>query len=116
VQGGTSQPPTSNLQPPIAVAIDILDEDHSLRLAMRRLATDADLRARLGHAAREYWTREHSVEGMSDDYESAFARCASFGEIAAFGGNGNEVPRHLRPSGDEKLRALLAPFGLENPF
>ena len=27
---------------PVAIAIDILDEDHSLRLAMRRLATDAD--------------------------------------------------------------------------
>ena len=37
---------------PCAVAIDILDEDHSLRLAMRRLGTDPALRATLGAAAR----------------------------------------------------------------
>jgi glycosyltransferase involved in cell wall biosynthesis len=101
---------------PVCVAIDILDEDHSLRLAMRRLATDGDLRTRLGRAAREYWARTHSVEGMADDYESAFARCASLGEMAGFGGNANDVPHHLRPTGDEKLRDLLRPFGLESPL
>jgi glycosyltransferase involved in cell wall biosynthesis len=99
---------------PVCVAIDILDEDHSLRLAMRRLAADADLRARLGRAASEYWKRAHSVKGMADDYESAFARCASLGELAA--GNANDVPHHLRPTGDEKLRDLLRSFGLESPF
>ena len=38
-------------QQPVAVAIDILDEDHSLRLAMKRLAEDAELRQALGSAA-----------------------------------------------------------------
>ncbi len=37
---------------PVCVSIDIVDEDHSLRLAMRRLATDARLRASLGRRAR----------------------------------------------------------------
>ena len=97
---------------PIAIAIDILDEDHSLRLAMRRLATDADLRATLGRAAQAYWQREHSIAAMADDYESIVARCAS-GEIAAVGGHGEEVPHHLRPVGDETLRALLVPFGAD---
>lgn len=100
----------------IAVAIDIADEDHSLRLAMRRLATDADLRAGLGRAAREYWQREHSIEAMADDYESAFARCARVGAIAAFDGKADGLPHHVRPDGDERLRALLQPFGLETPF
>ena len=35
---------------PVSVAVDILDEDHSLRLAMRRLASDTSLRDRLAHA------------------------------------------------------------------
>jgi glycosyltransferase involved in cell wall biosynthesis len=102
--------PTSVLQPPVCVAIDILDEDHSLRLAMRRLATDAALRERLGHAAREWWEREHTVEAMVDDYErvmrEAIARPASDAAL----------PGHLRDAGDRKMRALLEPFGVTVPL
>lgn len=54
---------------PVTVAIDILDEDHSLRLAMLRLAQDERLRASLGAAGRRYWEREHTVTRMVDDYE-----------------------------------------------
>ena len=102
--------PTSVLQPPVCVAIDILDEDHSLRLAMRRLATDAALRERLGHAAREWWEREHTVEAMVDDYErvmrEAIARPAP--DVA--------LPGHMRDAGDRRLRALLDPFDMKVPF
>ena len=45
--------------------IDILDEDHSLRLAMRRLATDPALPRPSRRAAREYWEREHSLPAWS---------------------------------------------------
>ena len=41
--------------PAVAVSIDLLDEDHSLQLALERLATDAVLRQRLGSAARAWW-------------------------------------------------------------
>jgi hypothetical protein len=111
---GISQPPTSNLQAPastdlraVCVAVDILDEDHSLRLAMRRLATDADLRALVGRAAREYWTREHSVDGMADDYERIIRDAAARPDPAV------DLPAHMRNSGDRRLAALLAPFGIE---
>jgi glycosyltransferase involved in cell wall biosynthesis len=104
------QPPTSTALRPVCVAVDILDEDHSLRLAMRRLATDADLRALLGHAARAYWAREHSVEAMADDYERVM-RMALAREAGKGGG-----PPHLRPDGDIRLRELLAPFGIRDPF
>ena len=43
---------------PVCVAIDILDEDHSLRLAMRRLATDAD-------AAGDAWRRRRAPTGSA---------------------------------------------------
>jgi glycosyltransferase involved in cell wall biosynthesis len=102
VQAGTGDPGS-----PICVAIDILDEDHSLRLAMRRLAADADLRTRLGYAAREYWRREHTVSRMADDYERVIAEAREAGE----GG-----PPHLRPDGAAKLRELLAPFGVPSPL
>ena len=54
---------------PVCVAVDILDEDHSLALAMTRLARHAELRARLGRAAQAWWRRTHSVEVMVEDYD-----------------------------------------------
>lgn len=95
---------------PVCVAIDILDEDHSLRLAMRRLATDATLRERIGTAGREYWIREHSVEGMTDDYEQLIARAAAAPDPPT------AMPADLHRDGGERLRGLLAPFGLEEPW
>ncbi len=91
---------------PVTVAIDILDEDHSLRLALRRLATDAELRAALGAAARRYWRREHSPETSVGDYHRVIALAL-----------GREAPRptlppHLRDNGDRTLRELLGPFGV----
>jgi glycosyltransferase involved in cell wall biosynthesis len=95
---------------PICVAIDILDEDHSLRLAMRRLAADAALRAQLGRAAREWWAREHSVEAMVDDYERVMRDAAARPDPPV------DLPAHLRHAGDRKLDALLKPLGIESPF
>ncbi len=89
----------------VCVAIDILDEAHSLRLAMRRLATDADLRARLGRAARAWWAREHSVDVMVEDYVWAMARAVERPAPSV------ELPIHLRDDGERTLRGLIEPFG-----
>ena len=60
---------------PVTVAIDILDEDHSLRLAMRRLATDAGA-ARAARRARPATTGSASIRStaMLDDYDRVIAR------------------------------------------
>ena len=50
---------------PVGVAIDILDEDHSLRLACYRLAVDHALRERLGRAAHAYWEHTHTLGHMT---------------------------------------------------
>jgi hypothetical protein len=103
-------PPTSDLGPdPVCVSIDILDEDHSLRLAMRRLASDAALRARLGVAARQRWERQHSPAVMVADYRRAIADALSRPAPEAPA----DLPRHLRDMADERLRQLIAPFGME---
>lgn len=101
---------TAAPRPPVTVAIDILDEDHSLRLAMRRLATDGALRASLGSAARRYWHQEHSLEASVADYHRVIARAL-----------GRDAPRpvlppHLTDTGDRTLRALIEPFGLPVPL
>ena len=102
--------PKAQSPTPVCVAIDILDENHSLRLAMRRLATDAELRARLGRAGQSYWLAEHTPEVMADDYERAIALAVSrpAPDVA--------LPAHMRSAADSTLHRLLAPFGLDDPF
>jgi len=46
---------------PIAMRIDLLEEEKDLRAAMRRLATDARLRESLARAGHAYWARECDV-------------------------------------------------------
>lgn len=87
----------------IAVAIDVADLDHSLRIAMRRLATDAALRDRLGGQARRWWEREHTVARMVGDYEQAIARAASAPAPAA----SPDWPPHLVPNPAAPIRDWL---------
>jgi hypothetical protein len=86
---------------PVTVAVDLLDEAHSLRIAMRRLATDPALRSALGAAGRTYWLREHAPERMHDDYHRAISRAMSTTDPVV------PLPAHLVTSGDERLNALL---------
>ncbi len=96
----------SGIRDAVTIAIDILDEDHSLRLAMRRLATDAALRERLGKAALEYWQREHSMPRMLDDYRRAIARAAATPRPEV------TLPAHLVTDGDARLKRVLAEVGM----
>ena len=89
-------------QLPVAVAIDLLDEDRSLAIAMRRLASDADLRDRIGTRARRYWSEHHQCAAMAEDYARVIA--------AAAGRPGPVVPPELLADGTAPARELLAPF------
>jgi glycosyltransferase involved in cell wall biosynthesis len=57
----------------VAVRVDLVDEDRSLLAAMRALATDPELRARVAAAGHAFCTTEHTVEVMSDDYRRVMA-------------------------------------------
>ncbi|MEZ5292246.1 MAG: glycosyltransferase family 4 protein [Vicinamibacterales bacterium] len=94
---------------PVAVAIPILDEHQALVQALEGLARSPDLRAALGAAAREYWRRGHTVDAMADGYEAVVDRALSRRVPAV------ELPAHLVATGDEHMRALLAPFGVAMP-
>ncbi len=85
----------------VTVSIDILDEDHSLRLATRRLARDANLRARLGTAARRYWEAEHTMERMVEDYQRALALAVRRPQPSTI------LAEPFRPDIGEAARALL---------
>jgi len=89
---------------PVTIAIDIVDEDHSLALAMRRLAADVELRAALGTAGRRYWEAEHTVSRMVDDYRRAIDRALAL--PAPVG----DLPIHLRPDPLGHVRQTLEVF------
>lgn len=91
---------------PVTVAIDVLDEGHSLRLALRRLAADAALRERLGAAGATYWRETHSPAVMTADYRRVIARAIALPPPVV------DLPAHLRDDGTRRLGALLEPFGL----
>jgi glycosyltransferase involved in cell wall biosynthesis len=95
---------------PVAVAIDILDEDHSLRLAMKRLGQDAELRRTLGIAAQSYWRREHSPDAMLTDYLRVMSAARSLAAPST------PLPGHLVDDGTRLLERLLAPFGVAAPL
>jgi hypothetical protein len=91
------------------VAVDILDEDHSLRLALRRLGTDRDLRAALGKAAGEYWSANHSHETMAADYVRVI------GEAMRQSPRPQSLPDHLVNTADGTLRRVMETFGMPLP-
>ena len=97
---------TRDMIEPVCVAIDLLDEDHSLRVAMRRLASDPALRASLGAAGRRYWTREHSMPRMVEDYERILA------DAAARPAPDVLLPAHLVTNGDRVLQRVADEFGV----
>lgn len=86
----------------VAVAIDILDEDHSLRLALRRLASDADFRAQLGATARQYWESNCTVARMTAEYNRVIARAMTLPIPDA------ALPAHLRPNAQAHADSLIA--------
>ncbi len=85
----------------VAVAVDILDEDHSLRLAFRRLASDAEFRDTLAARARAHWQANHTVELMAADYGQAIMRALTRPPVSTGG-----LPDHLRPVADTHARRL----------
>ena len=97
---------------PIAISIDILDEDGSLALTMRRLARDPGLRRRLGERSRAYWAERHTLATMAEDYERALAAAVE----APSPSLGLSLPKHFREDGRGHVRALLQPFGVRPDF
>jgi len=95
---------------PVCVAIDILDEDHSLRLAMRRLGRDAELRHALSLAGQRYWTSTHSLAAMVEDYRRVIPLAieSPAPDIS--------LPKHVREEADGTLLRVLASLGVPSPL
>lgn len=91
----------------VSVGIDVLDERHSLMLAMTRLAADAALRDRLGRAARTHWERRHTLACMVEDYGRALSQA-----LRRSAPTGPGLPPHLEADGTELARKVTSDFGV----
>jgi glycosyltransferase involved in cell wall biosynthesis len=94
------------------ISIDIVDEDHSLGLALRRLSADRDLRETLGRAARQLWTDRFTLDRMASGYERVMEQVSGTQTDPRLA----ELPPHLRGDGTELASAILSDFGFDNPL
>jgi glycosyltransferase involved in cell wall biosynthesis len=89
---------------PVCVSIDILDEEHSLQLALERLVTDIELRHTLGRAAREWWATHHQLKTMADAYDRVLREAAHTDPPPV------ALPRHLVTDGSTRAESIIAEF------
>jgi glycosyltransferase involved in cell wall biosynthesis len=106
--------PTVSLAPnperdAVAVSVDILDEDHSLRLAVRRLVAEPEFRHSLGAAGRRYWLSHHTIPLMVADYGHAITRALGVAPPTI------HLPSHLRPD-PSSFAATLVQDMVERPL
>lgn len=97
---------------PIAIAIDPRDEEHSLMLALRRLATDARLRSDLATAAHAWWSARATVDHAVAAWQSILQDAAAIAPPAHPPG----WPPHLTADGTERARELLGEFAVSVDF
>ena len=97
---------------PIAVSIDPRDEEHSLSLALRRLASDAPLRHELGAAGRDWWRQHATVDLAVSAWRSILSEAAATPPLP----RPLNWPTHLSANGTERARTLLAEFGATVDF
>ena len=112
VHHASTEPPGQGSTPrPVAVAVDLVDEGHSLRLAVARLVAEPSLREQLGLDALAFWRRHHTLERMVADYERLLPAAAR-SRMPEPG----DVPAHLRSDGTTLARSLLAELGVFDDF
>jgi hypothetical protein len=97
---------------PIAIAIDPRDEEHSLMLALRRLARDAGLRRDLATAAQAWWAARATVDHAVAAWQSILHEAAAIAPPPHPLG----WPPHLTADGTERARQLLGEFAVSVDF
>jgi glycosyltransferase involved in cell wall biosynthesis len=93
---------------PVAVSINLLDEDHSLELAFERLVEDTRLRDQLGRAARAWWEEHHQLGPMADRYERLLSAAVTIEPPRV------ALPAHLTDDGTRHAESLLSEMGLRD--
>ncbi len=109
---GVASPMAASAQPerdPVCVTVDMVDEEHSLKLAFRRLAKDARLRATLGLNAKTLWATRFSADRIANDIDAAVTRALAVPLEAV---SRPDFPPHLLADGSEDVTSGLESLGL----
>ena len=94
--------------PPVGVSVDLRDEEHSLGLAIRRLASDEALRSRLGEAGRAWWR----IMPASMLQRTPGGGCSARPHPLIGRPGAAHWPAHLDVDGLERAREILGEFGV----
>jgi hypothetical protein len=94
--------------PPIAIAIDPRDEEHSLMLAHTRLESDVTVARDLAAAGREWAMRHATLDASITAWTRAIDEAAALPppQLPV------DWPAHLRADGLDQARAILGELGL----
>ena len=109
----TWQPRSPSIGPggaeaPIAISVDPRDEEHSLMLALTRLANDPALRAALGGAARAWWEQHATVARAVEAWTALLDDARTLPAPPRPAG----WPAHLGADGSGLTTSILDQFGL----
>jgi glycosyltransferase involved in cell wall biosynthesis len=104
----TDLPHLVDIPSEVTLRVDLLDEERGVLEAMRRLASDPQLREDLGRAGRAYWAAAHSLELMAADYERVLAQAASRpAPVVA------DLPAHFTSDYSEQAREMTRAFDVD---
>lgn len=104
----TTWRPSHASEKPVAISVDLLDEDAGLLEAMSKLATDAQLRNELALAGRACWSREHRVDLMASDYRRVMRDAAARTAPPVEG-----LPAHFTTDYSSLVRRISGEMGVE---
>jgi glycosyltransferase involved in cell wall biosynthesis len=92
---------------PVAITIDLIDEEEALKAALRALAEEPALRDRLARAGYAYWAAHHTLDVMADDYARLIAKTAARPAPVV-----NDLPSHFSDDHSRTARAITERFGI----
>jgi glycosyltransferase involved in cell wall biosynthesis len=95
-------------RPPVALSIDLLEEERLLPLAMQMLASDRLVADRVGAAGHEHWAAHHTLEMMAADYRRAIERAASRPAPEV-----HDLPAHFTDGYESRTARIASHFGVE---
>ena len=104
-QDSTTLPPE-----PAIVSIDIVDELHSLRIALRRMAENPQFRAQLAASSVTLWRNQFSLDQMVKGYLDAIQEART---VPSMETRPNDLPPHLLEDGTTHVRSLLGSLGVK---
>lgn len=104
----TDLPHLVDIPPSIALRVDLLNEERDLLDAMRRLASNSALREAFALSGHAYWAAGHTLQAMTEDYQSLLIAAA-----ARIAPAPTDLPLHVTEDHGETARDIVRRFGVE---